>query len=104
MVHNTRNYWVFGLCPSPGILKNRTFRKPDLFPSSGEGWETPTLLGPLERANLMHSTAYVSIITAKPAVLFRAFSYIPNVLLLLINTGLLMICDSTFKPRVLEAS
>jgi hypothetical protein len=22
MVHNTRNYWVFGLCPSSGILKN----------------------------------------------------------------------------------
>jgi hypothetical protein len=28
------------------------FRKLDHFPSSGEGWETPTLLGPLERANL----------------------------------------------------
>jgi hypothetical protein len=21
MVYNTRNYWVFGLCPSSGILK-----------------------------------------------------------------------------------
>jgi hypothetical protein len=30
-----------------------TFRKLDLFPSSGEG-RTPTLLGPLERANLNH--------------------------------------------------
>jgi hypothetical protein len=28
------------------------FRKPDLFPSSGEGKETPTLLGPIERTNL----------------------------------------------------
>jgi hypothetical protein len=38
-----------GLCPSPGILnaKNITFRKLDLFASSGEGRETPTLLGPL---------------------------------------------------------
>jgi hypothetical protein len=39
MVYNTQNYWVFGLCPSPGILKtkNTTFWKLDLFPSSGEG-------------------------------------------------------------------
>jgi hypothetical protein len=22
MVHNTQNYWVFGLCPSSVILKN----------------------------------------------------------------------------------
>jgi hypothetical protein len=28
--------------------------KVDLFPSSGEEWEIPTLLGPLERANLNH--------------------------------------------------
>jgi hypothetical protein len=34
------------LCPS--------FRKLDLFPFSGEGRKTPTLLGPLERANLNH--------------------------------------------------
>jgi hypothetical protein len=40
MVYDTRNYWVFGLCPSSGILKtleNTAFRKLDLFPSSGEG-------------------------------------------------------------------
>jgi hypothetical protein len=39
MVHNTRNDWDFGLYPSSGILKtleNTTFRKMDLFPSSGE--------------------------------------------------------------------
>jgi hypothetical protein len=66
MVYATRDYWVFGLCPSSGILKNTTFRKLGLFPSSGEGlgdlerpnpnqWkETPTLLGPLERANPIH--------------------------------------------------
>jgi hypothetical protein len=30
------DYWVFGLCPSFGILKNTTFQKLDLFPSSAE--------------------------------------------------------------------
>jgi hypothetical protein len=30
------------------MLENTKFRKPDLFPSSGEGRETPTLLGLLE--------------------------------------------------------
>jgi hypothetical protein len=33
----TSDYWVLGLCSSSGILKNKTFRKLDLFPSSGEG-------------------------------------------------------------------
>jgi hypothetical protein len=51
MVYGTLNYWVFGLRPLSGILKNTTFRKLDLFPSSVEGWETPTQLSPLERAN-----------------------------------------------------
>jgi hypothetical protein len=46
--HNWRDLWVFGLCPPFDIIKNTTFRKLDLFPSSGEGWETSTLLGPLE--------------------------------------------------------
>jgi hypothetical protein len=35
-LNNTRNYWVFGLCPSSHIFKktdNTTFRKLDLFPS-----------------------------------------------------------------------
>jgi hypothetical protein len=32
-----QNYWFFGLLPSSGILENTTFRKLDLFPSSGEG-------------------------------------------------------------------
>jgi hypothetical protein len=38
--------------------KRTTFWKLDLFPFSGEGWETPTLLGPLEGANLNHWTTY----------------------------------------------
>jgi hypothetical protein len=33
-------------------VENTTFRKLDLFPSSGEEGKTPTQLGPLERANL----------------------------------------------------
>jgi hypothetical protein len=33
-------------------LENTTFRKLDLFPSSGEG-RTPILLGPLEKGNLL---------------------------------------------------
>jgi hypothetical protein len=52
MVYNTWNYWVSGLCPLSGFLKkleDTTFRKPDLFPSSGEG-ETP-LMGPLHTVN-----------------------------------------------------
>jgi hypothetical protein len=55
MMCNTQNYWVSGLCPTSGVL-NTTFRKPGLFPSSGEGRKTLTLLGPLERANLNHWT------------------------------------------------
>jgi hypothetical protein len=39
------------------LLENTTFRKFKLFPSSGEGRETPTLRGPLERANLDHRTS-----------------------------------------------
>jgi hypothetical protein len=36
------------------------FRKLDLFPSSGEGrGKTPTLLGPLETANLNHNHNFV---------------------------------------------
>jgi hypothetical protein len=38
------------------VLENATFWKLDLFPSSGEGKEAHTILGPLERANLNHWT------------------------------------------------
>jgi hypothetical protein len=55
IVQNSQNF--SGLFPSSCIPKNMTFRKLDLFPSSGEGGEkTPTQLGPLERANLSHSS------------------------------------------------
>jgi hypothetical protein len=35
--YNIRDYWVFGLWPLSGTLKNTTFQKSDLFPSPGEG-------------------------------------------------------------------
>jgi hypothetical protein len=37
MVCNSLDYWALEFCPSFGILKNTTFRKLDLFPSSGVG-------------------------------------------------------------------
>jgi hypothetical protein len=36
------------------IIENATFWKLDLFPSSDEGRDTPTLLGSFERPNLNH--------------------------------------------------
>jgi hypothetical protein len=57
MVYNTQDHWVFGLCPSCGILTTQhSASELDLFPSSGKGWQTPALLGHLERANLNHWT------------------------------------------------
>jgi hypothetical protein len=60
----SQDYRTLGLCPLSGILKNiknTTFQKLDLFPFSGEGWETPSLLGPFKRAHFNHWTTYVSI-------------------------------------------
>jgi hypothetical protein len=42
-------------------LENMTFRELDLFPSSYEEREAPTLLGPLERDNLNHWTSLLDI-------------------------------------------
>jgi hypothetical protein len=51
MVYNTQNYRVWGLFPSSGILENMTFRKLDLFPSSGEGGgENTYSVGPLRKS------------------------------------------------------
>jgi hypothetical protein len=55
--HASSELQFLSLCLSSGILetrKNTEFRKLDLFLSSGEEGRTPTLLGPLERANLNH--------------------------------------------------
>jgi hypothetical protein len=41
-------YWGSGLCAESGIKRMvQAFRKLDLFPFSGVGRKTPTLLGPL---------------------------------------------------------
>jgi hypothetical protein len=53
-VYTTWDYWVFGHRPTSGILKNKTFWKLDLFPSSGERVEGIYFLDPLERANIHH--------------------------------------------------
>jgi hypothetical protein len=49
-----QNQWISGLFTPAGVLKTTktTFRKLDLFPSSGERMEIPTLLGLLEKDNL----------------------------------------------------
>jgi hypothetical protein len=51
------NYWVFGLCPWCGILKIRKHNVSETgcFRSQVRG-KKPTLLSPLERANLNHWT------------------------------------------------
>jgi hypothetical protein len=50
-INDTQNYWVFFTFPSPGILENMTFRKLDLFPSSGEGGGEDTYsVGPLRKS------------------------------------------------------
>jgi hypothetical protein len=46
---------------SESLLENTPFRKPGLFPSSDEGRETPTLLGPLERSILNHWTTHLEV-------------------------------------------
>jgi hypothetical protein len=65
MVYKTQNYWVFGLCPLSGILKTRKNNISETLSvlSSDEG-ETPTVLDPLERANLNHWTTRVRITMA----------------------------------------
>jgi hypothetical protein len=46
MLYNTQNCWVPGLCLSSGILNTRKHNvsEMDLFPSSGEGRGTATVL------------------------------------------------------------
>jgi hypothetical protein len=45
--------WTLSIIRNSKELENTTFRKLDLFLSSGDGRKTPTLFGPLERANLI---------------------------------------------------
>jgi hypothetical protein len=46
--------WTLSIVRNSRQLGNTMFRKTDLYPSSVVERETPTLLGPLERANLNH--------------------------------------------------
>jgi hypothetical protein len=52
----TQKYWVSGLCPSSRILNTRNHNVSETGSVSIDRWEgeTPTLLGPIERANLNH--------------------------------------------------
>jgi hypothetical protein len=63
MVHNTQNYWVFGLCPSSDILKNNeehNIRKTGSVSFlRWRDWRKPTLLGPLEKANLVQWLRFI---------------------------------------------
>jgi hypothetical protein len=57
MEYNTQNHWVFGLRPLSGILETskQCFGNWICFCPWVRGeWKTPTLLGPLERANPNH--------------------------------------------------
>jgi hypothetical protein len=54
VAYNTRDYWVFGLRPSSGILKNTKEHNASETGSVSvvsERWETTTLLVVLEIAN-----------------------------------------------------
>jgi hypothetical protein len=48
------DFWTLPIARNSKYLENTTLWKLGLFLSSGEGKETPTLIGPLERANLNH--------------------------------------------------
>lgn len=53
---NTMDYWIFGLCPLPGILnktEEHNVSETGCFRHQVTGWETPTMLGPFERKNSM---------------------------------------------------
>jgi hypothetical protein len=53
-INGAQDYCIFGLCPLSDIVKNMTFQNWVCFHPQVRGWEAPTLLGPLERANLNH--------------------------------------------------
>jgi hypothetical protein len=59
MMYNTQNYrflfffWTLSIIPYSRNNKTRRFGN-WMFPSSGEGAETRTQLGPLERSSLYH--------------------------------------------------
>jgi hypothetical protein len=50
------SFWTLSMVHYSKKLENTTFRKLNLFPSSGRGGGAPSQLGRLERANLNHWT------------------------------------------------
>jgi hypothetical protein len=57
MLYNTQNYWVLGLCPSPGILETRKHNVSENGSVSvlrRRGEKTPTQLSSTEKANISH--------------------------------------------------
>jgi hypothetical protein len=58
-----QNDWISGLYPSSE--GKTTFLKLDLFPSSDRGKKTPTVVGPLERANLNHWSSSLGLTLSK---------------------------------------
>jgi hypothetical protein len=82
---SSQDYSISGIWPSSGNLKNtktETFRKLDLFPPSGVGWEAPVLLGLLERINLNHLTTYIS---KNPEIRFCQWKMTEGVFIFVIN-------------------
>jgi hypothetical protein len=62
----TQNSWISGLCPPPGILNTRKHDVSETGCVSVLRWgggETPTLLGPLERAKGNHWTGLILLYT-----------------------------------------
>jgi hypothetical protein len=62
---DTQNYWVFGLCPSSGIIETRKHSVSETGSVSVLRWgeKTSTLLGPFEIANLNRAVIEVSPLT-----------------------------------------
>jgi hypothetical protein len=58
-VYDTKDYWIFRLFPSSGILGTRKHDVSETGSvwSSGVGGNTPCQLGLLDRANLNHWTS-----------------------------------------------
>jgi hypothetical protein len=50
MLYDTRDYWVFELCPLPGVQEEHNFAETGVLLSLGD--ELETLLGPLEKPKL----------------------------------------------------
>lgn len=67
-----------GVFLSAGILKNTAFREFGLFRSSDEAWETPTLLGLLERDNPQNKTLTTEIGPVSETLCSSMFYRIPD--------------------------